>query len=140
MNQTIIEIENLSVGYRNRAGNIVQVLRDIDLTVARGETVGLVGESGSGKSTLALSMMAYLRSGSELLGGTVRFNQQDLFALTEREIEELRGKQIALIPQNAGQSLTPTMRVGTQLEEALRLHTHLASVERNDRAIQLLSP
>lgn len=138
MNEHIIEISHLSIGYRNRAGDIVQVLRDIDLTIDPGETVGLVGESGSGKSTLALAMMAFLRSGSELLNGDVRFSGIDLFALSDRKIEAMRGKEIALIPQNAGQSLTPTMKVGAQIEEALRLHTNLIAADRAVRAIELL--
>jgi len=138
MNEPIVEINNLSIGYRNRSGDIVQVLRDINLTINPGETIGLVGESGSGKSTLALAMMAFLRSGSELLSGDVRFSNIDLFTLSEREIESMRGKEIALIPQNAGQSLTPTMKVGAQIEEALRLHTNIGSSERPDRAVELL--
>jgi len=79
-----------------------------------------------------------LRSGSELLSGDVRFSNIDLFTLSEREIESMRGKEIALIPQNAGQSLTPTMKVGAQIEEALRLHTNIGSSERPDRAVELL--
>lgn len=139
MSKPLIEIENLSIGYRNRAGAIVNVLRNIDLTIRAGETVGLVGESGSGKSTLALSMMAYLRSGSQLLDGSVNFHGTDLYGLSEREIEHLRGKQIALIPQNAGQSLTPTMRIGAQIAEALRLHTTLNPSQYLERTVELLS-
>lgn len=138
MNNQIIEISNLSIGYRNRAGDIVQILRNIDLAISRGQTVGLVGESGSGKSTLALAMMAYLRSGSVLLNGSVQFAGTDMFSLNDREIEALRGKEIALIPQNAGQSLTPTMKVGAQIEEALRLHTNIIAADRRGRAIELL--
>ncbi len=138
MNNPIIEIDNLSIGYRNRAGEIVNVLRNIDLAIEPGETVGLVGESGSGKSTVALSMMAYLRSGSELLGGSIKFHGANLYDMTEREIENLRGKKIALIPQNAGQSLTPTMRIGTQIGEALRLHTSLNPREHLSRTIEFL--
>lgn len=139
MNNPVIEISNLSIGYHNRAGDIVQVLRNIDLMITPGETVGLVGESGSGKSTLALSMMAFLRSGSQLLNGSVHFSGTDLFMLSEREIEAMRGKEIALIPQNAGQSLTPTMRIGSQIEEALRLHTDIPAADRPARSVELLS-
>ncbi|MEM7537596.1 MAG: dipeptide ABC transporter ATP-binding protein [Chloroflexota bacterium] len=136
--EPIIELDDLSVGYRNRAGDIVHVLRNIDLAIRPGETVGIVGESGSGKSTVALSMMAYLRSGSELLNGSVNFHGNDLYGMSSREIEDLRGKKIALIPQNAGQSLTPTMRIGEQIDEALRLHTNLPAPERLPRTIELL--
>ncbi|MBV7334535.1 ATP-binding cassette domain-containing protein [Chloroflexi bacterium TSY] len=139
MNNPIIEIENLSIGYRNRAGDIVQVLRQIDLSIVPGKTIGLVGESGSSKSTVALSMMGYLRSGSELLGGSVKFHKTDLYQLSECELEALRGKQIALIPQNAGNPLTPTIRIGTQFADALRLHSSLSPRERSPRTIELLS-
>jgi len=138
MTEKIVEISNLSIGYTNRAGSIVQVLRNIDLSIQPGETVGLVGESGSGKSTLALAMMAFLRSGSLLLNGDVSYLGTNLFSLSARQIEAMRGKEIALIPQNAGQSLTPTMRIGTQIEEALRLHTHVIATDRKARAIELL--
>ena len=138
MSDPIIEVDNLSIGYRNRAGDIVNVLRNIDLTIHAGETIGLVGESGSGKSTLALSMMAYLRSGSELIGGSIRFRGLNLYGMSEREVEELRGKKIALIPQNAGQSLTPTMRIGTQIVEALRLHSGLPQSEYLSHTVKLL--
>ncbi len=138
MNDSIIEIDNLSIGYRNRAGEIVNVLRNIDLAIDPGETIGIVGESGSGKSTVALSMMAYLRSGSELLSGAVKFHGDDLYQLSEREVEAIRGKQIALIPQNAGQSLTPTMRIGVQIIEALRLHSALDPQDYLARTIDLL--
>ena len=139
MSDPIIEINNLSIGYRNRAGEIVQVLRNIDLSIEPAQTVGLVGESGSGKSTVALAMVALLRSGSELLGGSVVYRGKDLFALPTREIEDLRGKQIALIPQNAGQALTPTMRVGAQIGEALRLHTDILPNERLGHTIELMT-
>ena len=139
MSNPLITIENLSIGYENRAGEIVNVLRNIDLAIGAGETLGLVGESGSGKSTLALSMMAYLRSGSQLLSGSVKFHGTDLYGLSEREIEDLRGKQIALIPQNAGQSLTPTMRIGVQIIEALRLHSAIDPAQYLERTVELLS-
>lgn len=138
MDIPLIEISNLSIGYFNRAGDIVNVLRNIDLTIRAGETLGLVGESGSGKSTLALSMMAYLRAGSELLGGSIKFRGAELYEMNNREIEALRGKEIALIPQNAGQSLTPTMRIGAQIEEALRLHSALDPKEYSNYTVELL--
>lgn len=125
----IIDIAGLSIGFRTRSGEVREVLRKVDLQVAPGETVGLVGESGSGKSTLALAAMGYLRPGLNRLEGTARFNGQDVFDLARPALEGLRGGELALIPQNAGQALTPTMRVGTQLIEAIRLHRNLTGRE-----------
>ena len=121
--QPLIRIQNLSVGFASRAGAMLPVLRNIDLTVRRGESVGLVGESGSGKSTLALAAMGYLKTGLKVMGGTVHFREHDMFGLARPALELLRGGKIALIPQNSGQSLTPTIRIGRQLTEALRLHS-----------------
>ncbi len=134
----LLQIEGLSIGYRNQRGATAQVLRGINLAVARGETIGIVGESGSGKSTLALAMLGYLRAGSRVLGGNLRYAGQDLFQSAPSALQALRGGKIALIPQNAGQWLTPTMRIGQQIAEALQLHTRLAARDVQQRAHQLL--
>ena len=134
----LIEIRNLSVGFTSRAGITLPILRNIDLTVSKGETIGLVGESGSGKSTLALAMMGYLKSGLRVLDGTTSFRGRDVFGLSARELEQIRGGELALIPQNAGQSLTPTLRIGAQISEALRLHSSVPDRDRPARVIELL--
>lgn len=135
----LIDIRNLSVGFTGRSGVERAVLRNIDLQVRRGETVGLVGESGSGKSTLALAAMGYLKSGLRVLGGKASFDGQSMFDLPQPEQQALRGGRIALIPQNSGQSLTPTLRIGAQLAEALRLHSHLPAQAHPQRIIELLT-
>ena len=99
----------------------------------QGETLGLVGESGCGKSTLGQAMMGFLRSGSQTVGAVSIFQDLDMFNLTSRQLENIRGNQIALIPQNAGESLTPTLRVGNQIVEAIELHTELSG-RRGQRA------
>ncbi len=134
----LIDIRDLSVGFRSRAGKLLPVLRNIDLTVSKGETIGIVGESGSGKSTVALAAMGYLKRGLQVLGGAVRFNGHDLFALPAPALQALRGGRIALIPQNSGQSLTPTMKIGKQLAEALMLHSRIPEAEHPARILELL--
>jgi peptide/nickel transport system ATP-binding protein len=134
----LIDIRDLSIGFTSRAGDTLAVLRNIDLAVERGETVGLVGESGSGKSTLALAAMGYLKTGLRVLGGSARFSGHDMFALPRKQLQGLRGGKVALIPQNSGQSLTPTLRVGQQLSEALRLHSDLPPAAHGRRILELL--
>jgi peptide/nickel transport system ATP-binding protein len=132
-------VDHLSVGFRSAQGRFVHVLRDVSLELEAGESVGLVGESGCGKSTLALAFMGYLRRGSEVVGGSVRFRGEDLFAVDNKALTELRGGRIAVVPQNAGQALTPTMRVGAQIEESLRLHTTTTKEALPTRVVELLS-
>jgi peptide/nickel transport system ATP-binding protein len=138
MVEPIISVNDLSIGFSGHNGVTLPILRNIDLAVASGETVGLVGESGSGKSTLALAMMGYLKSGLRVLQGETRFRGHDTFGLSARELETIRGGDLALIPQNAGQSLTPTLRIGAQIEEALRLHSSVALGDQKNRVIELL--
>ncbi len=137
--EPLIQIRDLSVGFTSRAGKVMPVLRNIELSVSEGETIGLVGESGSGKSTLALAMMGYLKRGLHVLGGQSLFRGRDTFALDNRELEEIRGGELGLIPQNAGQSLTPSLRIGKQIDEALKLHTKLDQQQRAERCIELLT-
>ncbi len=122
-------IEGLTISYRAGDGDVV-VARDVSFTIEQGETTGLVGESGSGKSTVARTLLGHLRPGSRIDSGTVTVLGKDVFALTEPELRNMRGSQVAVVPQNAGQSLTPSMRVGRQIQESLKLHGLPHSSER----------
>lgn len=134
-----IQVSNLSVGYTNQAGLKVPILRNVNLSLKRGETIGLVGESGSGKSTLALAMMGYLKIGLQVLEGSSLFGDIDIFGLDEKRLGCIRGGKLALVPQNAGQSLTPTSKIGKQISESLRLHTTFPKTRWEERIIQLLT-
>lgn len=138
MTTPLISIESLSLGFAARDGRQAPILRGISLTLNKGETLGIVGESGSGKSTVALAMMGYLKPGLSVFSGRAVFDGNDMFALPQVRRAALRGSSIALIPQNAGQALTPTLRIGQQIDEALRLHTDLPRAARRDRVIELL--
>lgn len=139
MGRALIDIRGLSVGFTGRTGATLPVLRDIDLRVCRGESIGIVGESGSGKSTLALAAMGFLKRGLRVLGGSVCFDGRDMFARPRAELESIRGGRLGLIPQNSGQALTPTMRIGRQMAEALQLHCDLPASEHADRIEALLA-
>lgn len=136
---SLVDIKNLTVGYHTKYGKLVYVLRNVNLQIAKGETLGLVGESGCGKSTLGQAMMGFLRSGSKILSGQVIYDNTDMFTLSPKELEAIRGKRIALIPQNAGQSLTPTLRCGKQIEEALELNANITGEAAKQRVIELFT-
>jgi len=138
-NNPLIQVKDLSVGFTNRAGDTLPILRNIDLSLHKGDTIGLVGESGCGKSTLALAMMGYLKSGLRVLDGESDFKGHNVFDRDPRALEEIRGGDLALIPQNAGQSLTPTMRIGQQINEALLLHTQFPKNQWHKRCIEVLT-
>ncbi|MDP7292824.1 MAG: ABC transporter ATP-binding protein, partial [Verrucomicrobiota bacterium] len=139
MGDPLVQVKNLGIGFTSRAGLFLPILRNIDLAIGEGETIGLVGESGCGKSTLALAMMGYLKSGLRVLEGESQFHGRNVFDMDERALEDIRGGELALIPQNAGQSLTPTSRIGRQINESVKLHTKLAKEQRRERVIELLS-
>jgi peptide/nickel transport system ATP-binding protein len=138
MSICLVDINDLTIGYYTQRKTLVHVLQGVNLQIKSGETLGLVGESGCGKSTLGQAMMGYLRSGSQVLGGSVTFANNDMFSLTGRELESIRGKDIALIPQNAGDALTPTMRVGAQVVEAIELNANLSGESAKKRMVELL--
>ncbi|QNE42938.1 ABC transporter ATP-binding protein [Frigoribacterium sp. NBH87] len=117
----VVSVHDLSISYA--AGRReVPVVRGVSFTVQPGRALGLVGESGSGKSTVARTLLAHLRRGSRIVGGSVTVDGQDVFALDDAATRALRGGTAALVAQNAGQALTPSMRVGQQLREALESH------------------
>ncbi len=119
--QPVLRVENLTVSYRVD-GQELDAVRDINLSIAPGQTYGLVGESGSGKSTLALAIMRYLAANGFVKGGRIEFGGSDLLALSEEEIRAVWGREIAFVPQNPAAALNPSMRVGEQIAEALRLY------------------
>lgn len=117
----IVRVDDLAISYA--AGKrLVPVVRGVSFAITAGHTLGLVGESGSGKSTVARTLLAHLRAGSTIVGGSVRVGGDDVFALSPSGRRELRGGVASVVAQNAGQALTPSMRVGEQIREALRAH------------------
>ncbi|WP_282818783.1 ABC transporter ATP-binding protein [Curtobacterium flaccumfaciens] len=133
----IVRVDDLSISYA--AGKRrVPVVRGVSFAIEAGRTLGLVGESGSGKSTVARTLLAHLRAGSAIDGGAVRVDGADVFALSPAGRRALRGGTASVVAQNAGQALTPSMRVGEQIREALRAHGEPDGPERVAELVRLV--
>jgi len=117
MSQPFLSV-SLSVNYRNRPA----VLKNAFLQMRQGEVLGLIGQSGSGKSTLALSILRLLELKGGKATGSIFFQGRELLGLKEREMRELRGRDIGLVLQSPLSSLNPALRIGTQLMEAWKAH------------------
>ncbi|MCC6537476.1 MAG: ABC transporter ATP-binding protein [Bryobacterales bacterium] len=120
----LLHVENLAVGYASAP----PVLGGLSLILQRGESVGLMGPSGSGKTTLAHAI-AGLLPGAARVSGQIRFSGQDLLALAPSEWRRLRGARLALLSQEPAVSLTPHLRVGTQIAEVLAAHGQGAAAD-----------
>src|SRR5271165_629445 len=137
MSEALLSIAHLSA-VSTRDGN-APVLRDISLTVARGEVHGLVGESGAGKSTIAKAILGILPGGIRIMQGTIKLGGRDLLALDAHERRRLLGAEVSLIPQDPLTALNPARRIGAQLTDGLRLWRGLSARDAQTRALALLN-
>ncbi|HEV8675085.1 MAG TPA: ABC transporter ATP-binding protein [Methylomirabilota bacterium] len=117
----LLELQHLSVTYATRAGD-VRAVRDLSLTVERGQAYGLVGESGSGKTSVAMAVMRYLGRNGRVDHGRILFRGEDLLAKSEEALRALRGSRIAMVYQDPLSALNPCLTVGEQLAEVLLVH------------------
>jgi oligopeptide/dipeptide ABC transporter ATP-binding protein len=124
MSEHLLEVRGLKTVFPTRDG-LVHAVDGVDLHLDPGETLGIVGESGSGKSVTVLSVMRLLQRPGRVAGGQVLFKGRDLLECSEREMQELRGQEIAMIFQDPMTSLNPVYRTGWQVGEPLRLHRGL---------------
>jgi oligopeptide/dipeptide ABC transporter ATP-binding protein len=133
----VLEVENLRTEFRLRSGP-VRAVDGVSFTVQAGECVGLVGESGCGKSTTGLSIMKLLPNVGHVVGGSIKLLGRDLGPLKEREMQHVRGNDVAMIFQDPMTSLNPTWTVGRQIAEAYRLHNDVPQREALVRAREVL--
>ncbi|MCU1446215.1 ABC transporter ATP-binding protein [Cryobacterium sp.] len=117
----VLDIDGLAVQYRTAAGTI-DAVRDVSLTIGRGERVAIVGESGSGKSTTAHAIVQLLAKQAGIVRGSIRFNGTDLVGAGRKDLRAVRGRRIGLVPQDPTVSLNPVKRIGTQVAEVLVIH------------------
>ena len=134
----ILEIDKLSISFFTRLREIPAVM-DFSCTVMPGEAMGLVGESGCGKSTVALGVMQDLGVNGRIVGGSIKFKGQDLGAMTQEELRNIRGSEIAMIYQEPMASLNPAMRIGKQLMEVPMIHFGTSEKEAYERALEVVT-
>jgi peptide/nickel transport system ATP-binding protein len=130
-------VEHLTTGFETRSGFVPAVI-DVSFRLRTGETLGLVGESGSGKSLTALSIMGLIQAPGRIERGRVLFKGRDLRTLSDREMQPVRGAQIALIFQEPMTALNPVFTIGSQIEETLLVHGRATRRSARHQAIELL--
>jgi oligopeptide/dipeptide ABC transporter ATP-binding protein len=135
--EPLLLVEHLTTGF-DIGGRFVPAVIDATFHVARGETLGIVGESGSGKSVTALSIIRLVDRPGRIAGGRVLFRGRDLLTLSEREMQRVRGAEIALIFQEPMTALNPVFTIGSQIEETLLVHGRATRRTARQKAIELL--
>ncbi|MDO4910473.1 MAG: ABC transporter ATP-binding protein [Corynebacterium sp.] len=133
----LLEIKDLHISFQSTTG-MVEAVRGVNMTIYPGQSVAIVGESGSGKSTTAMAVIGLLPGTGKVTGGEILFNGKDITKCTTKEMEELRGSSIGLVPQDPMSNLNPVWRVGTQIKESLRANKVVPSGEQNQRVVELL--
>ncbi|MGD1878554.1 MAG: ABC transporter ATP-binding protein [Kiloniellaceae bacterium] len=133
----LLAVENLSVSFRTQDG-LVRAVDRVSFQVGSGEIVGLVGESGSGKSQTLLSIMGLINNPNAELSGSIRFMGQELVGLRRRDLDAIRGRQIAMVFQDPMTAMTPVHTIGAQIVEQLRAHESLSRRAARSRAAELL--
>jgi len=134
---SVLEVNRLST-HINLTRSVVHAVGDASFEIKAGETLGLVGESGCGKSMTGLSLLNLLPHGGHIVEGSIKLSGRELVGLPERKLRTIRGNEIAMIFQDSQSSLNPTMTIGRQVMEPVRLHRGVSKHEALDRALEVL--
>jgi oligopeptide/dipeptide ABC transporter ATP-binding protein len=133
----LLEVKDLHTYFKTREGE-VHAVDGVSFEVESGRTLGVVGESGCGKSVTALSIMGLVPRPGKIVSGSALFDGRELVGRKESDLENIRGREIAMIFQDPMTSLNPTLRIGTQITEVLRRHLNMTRDEARKRAVELL--
>jgi peptide/nickel transport system ATP-binding protein len=133
----LLDVRDLNVAFATEDG-VVRAVDGVNLTVRRGQSVGIVGESGSGKSVSMLTVMGLSRSRNASISGSATFEGEDLLVASDDDLRRIRGDDIAMIFQDPLSSLHPFYKVGWQLVEAIRAHRDVSKAQAKTRAVELL--
>lgn len=135
--RVLLEIRDLETHFFTRKG-VARVLDRLSFVIDKGEIVGLVGESGSGKSVTGFSIVDLIKAPGKIVGGQILFNGRDLTQMSEDQMREIRGKDIAMIFQNPRGALNPVLTIGEQIGQVLKYRQGLTKAQAKERAIELL--
>jgi oligopeptide transport system ATP-binding protein len=134
----LLEVDDLCTHFFTREG-VVHAVDGVSFAVDQGQTLGIVGESGCGKSVTALSIMGLIpKPPARIVNGSVLFEGRDLTTLSDEELENVRGAEIAMIFQDPMTSLNPTLTIGTQITETIMRHYDVSKAQARKKAIELL--
>ena len=138
MTEKLLEINDLKTYFYSDEG-IVKAVDGVNITINKGETVGIVGESGCGKSVTSLSVMRLLHdTPGKVVGGSIMFEGKNLLELSEKEMRKIRGNDISMIFQEPMTSLNPVFKIGDQLEEAVQLHLGYSKNKAREHVLTML--
>lgn len=135
---TLLEIKNLEVAFPSNAKKELLALRGVDLTLAKGERLGIVGESGAGKSMLAFSIIHLLRSPGYIKTGSILFENQQITQMSDKQLRAVRGNKIAMIFQDPMSTLNPVLTIKTQMVETLLAHQKYSALDAEKKVIAAL--
>lgn len=133
---SVLEIIDLKTWFQTQDG-LVKAVNSVNLRIEKNERVGLVGETGCGKTVLSFSIIRLLQP-TTMIEGKILYKSKDILKLSEREMQKIRGKEIAMILQNPTTALNPVLKVGDQIAEAIWLHQGLNKKEAKEKAVEML--
>ena len=136
--KVLLEVDNLQTSFFTDAGE-VKAVNGVSFKLERGKTLGIVGESGSGKSVTSYSIMQILAETGKVVGGSIKFEGEDITKWSEKRLESFRGEKVSIIFQDPMTSLNPVFTIGYQLKEAILLHTDKTKEEAEARAVEMLT-
>jgi peptide/nickel transport system ATP-binding protein len=137
MSERLLEVRDLRVSFRTEDG-LVRAVDGVSFTLDKGQVLGIVGESGSGKSVSMMSVMRLIRDPNAIFEGEVFYKGRDLMKISQREMRDVRGSEIAMIFQDPMTSLNPVYKIGWQIAEQIREHEHISASAARARAVDLL--
>ena len=137
MSEKLLEIKDEKLSFFTPAGE-VKALNGVSFSMNEGEVLGIVGESGSGKSVTAYSIMGLTAYPGKLIGGTIYFNGHQIEKMSEKEMRKIRGNEVSIIFQDPMTSLNPVFTIGSQIAEAVLLHTKSSKHEAMEKALEML--
>lgn len=139
LTEPLLDVQNLQMHlFSNRGERVVKAVDGVSFTLSEGETLGIVGESGSGKTMTSLSILRLLPAAGRFVGGAIRFAGENLLDKSDKEMQRIRGSEIAMILQDPMMSLNPLFTIGEQIAEPLRVHRGMRGASLFERLKQLM--